>query len=204
MSALLPIFVGFLLTTVLGGLLGTYLQQRSWSHQFQAQNDARDLERATEVFEEVSRLLDRRLYRMRRLYWALSAETESSTRGQAEVRMADYVSVVYEWNDGINRILALLERYFGSGVRDRFDNDIGRQVRHLGEALQVLWNSLGDGRKGSSWRDPSEGVSVDDLNPRFDRLANSIYDYNVELIRAIQERAVGSRRSSPSRSDTGL
>ena len=29
-----PILLGFLLTTVLGGFLGVYLQQRSWAHRF--------------------------------------------------------------------------------------------------------------------------------------------------------------------------
>jgi hypothetical protein len=37
MDAIWPLVVGFLLTTVLGGLLGTYLQRRSWEHQNEAQ-----------------------------------------------------------------------------------------------------------------------------------------------------------------------
>ncbi len=33
METLVPLVVGFVLTTVLGGLLGTYLQWRTWDHQ---------------------------------------------------------------------------------------------------------------------------------------------------------------------------
>jgi hypothetical protein len=195
MDALVPVFVGFLLTTVLGGLLGTFLQRQSWSHQFRAQSEAQDLERATQVFEEVSRLLDRRLYRMRRLYWAMGAEPSSPTRAQASDRMEEYVTVVYEWNDGINRILALLERYFGPPARDRFDNDIGGQVRRLGESLEAIWRSLGIGRPGPVEQNTPDLKSVN-LNPAFNRLADAIYEYNVELIRAIQDREVGRRRVS--------
>jgi hypothetical protein len=36
-DSIVPLIVGFLLTTVLSGLLSTYLQQRSWKHE----NDAR-------------------------------------------------------------------------------------------------------------------------------------------------------------------
>jgi len=34
---LVPLVVGFLLTSVLGGLLGYLFQQRAWSHQHQVQ-----------------------------------------------------------------------------------------------------------------------------------------------------------------------
>jgi len=191
-SDLLPVLVGFLLTTVLGGLLATYLQRQSWSHQFRTQSEAQDRDRATQVFEETSRLLDRRLYRMRRLYWGMTAESGSSARAQVDSRMEDYVAVVYEWNDGINRTLALLERYFGSGARDRFDNEIGAQMRRIGEDLETMWKVRGHQPHPA---DAHAGQSRD-LNTAFNRLADDIYHYNVQLLRAIQERAVGSRRSS--------
>jgi hypothetical protein len=60
-SALVPLVVGFLLTTVAGGLLGVYLQRRSWSHQYNVQLAAAARDRAVALFEELSRLLDRRL-----------------------------------------------------------------------------------------------------------------------------------------------
>jgi hypothetical protein len=52
--------VGFLLTTVLGGLLGTYLQERSWSHQNEARLQEAELRRAEAVCQPVSGLLDKR------------------------------------------------------------------------------------------------------------------------------------------------
>ena len=78
---LLLLVVGFVLTSVAGGARGSWFQRRARAHQHEIQ--LRDEERQREVqrrdeehqralktFEEVSQLLDRRLYRMRRLYWA--------------------------------------------------------------------------------------------------------------------------------------
>ncbi|HEV2825170.1 MAG TPA: hypothetical protein VG035_08190, partial [Actinomycetota bacterium] len=76
MKQLTPLLVGFLLTTVAGGLLGYFFQRRSWSHQYEVQFRAQERERATKAFEEISRLLDKRLYRLRQLYWGLSGPTE--------------------------------------------------------------------------------------------------------------------------------
>jgi hypothetical protein len=46
MDAIWPLVVGFLLTTVLGGLLGTYLQRRSWEHQNEVQLRQAELDKA--------------------------------------------------------------------------------------------------------------------------------------------------------------
>jgi hypothetical protein len=62
--------IGFLLTSVAGGVLGLLFQERSWSHQHRAQQLDQQREQAIKVFEEVSSLLDRRLYRMRLVFWA--------------------------------------------------------------------------------------------------------------------------------------
>jgi hypothetical protein len=132
MNELGPIVAGFLLTTVPGGLLATNLKNRSWSHQYAAQSAAKEAEKAVEIFGEVSRLLDRRLYRMRRLYWALGEDVQRPPTRQTQKRMDDYVAVLYEWNDSINRNLALIHRYFGSHSREVFDFQIGAQMRELG------------------------------------------------------------------------
>jgi hypothetical protein len=65
---LVAIAFGFILTTVLGGLLGFFFQRRSWIHQHNVQLAEQERERAVSVFEEVSRLLGKRLYRMRLLH----------------------------------------------------------------------------------------------------------------------------------------
>jgi len=46
METLVPLVVGFVLTTVLGGVLGSYLQRRSWDHQNEARLREEELRRA--------------------------------------------------------------------------------------------------------------------------------------------------------------
>ena len=48
MDELVRIIVGFVLTTLLGGLLGTYLQRRTWDHQNEARLREEGLRRAGE------------------------------------------------------------------------------------------------------------------------------------------------------------
>lgn len=112
MRELILVVAGFLLTTVLGGLLGFFFQRRTWAHQHRVQTQDRERERAVLVFEEISKLLDRRLYRLRRLYWSLVADEDVHSE-RSDNRMDDYQDVLYEWNDSINRNLALIQQYFG-------------------------------------------------------------------------------------------
>jgi len=183
---LAPILLGFLLTTVLGGFLGVYLQQRSWAHRFKVERATEERDRAVQVFEEISRLLDRRLYRMRRLAWTLEREHSRPLSERGQKTLSDYDAVLFDWNDTINRNLALLERYFGNERRDDLDNEIGALMGSVGAALESgvrLENS----------------VEVDLAGVQFDldRLADLIYAYNVELIRSIQEGRLGPSQTTP-------
>ena len=126
---LLLLVAGFVLTSVVGGALGSWFQRRAWAHQHETQRrdeehqrevQRRDEEhqRALTTFEEVSRLLDRRLYRMRRLYWAArDTAVGAGDQERLAAARADYRVVLAEWNDNLNRNLALVETYFGTPVR---------------------------------------------------------------------------------------
>ena len=174
-SALVPLVVGFLLTTVAGGLLGVYLQRRSWSHQYNVQLAAAARDRAVALFEELSRLLDRRLYRMRRLYWTLRRERERPLSERGAKSLEAYDAVLFEWNDNINRNLALLERSFGSRMRKQLDDEIGATMRSVGVALE---NEL---------KNPNASeTDLNEIGSRLARLANLIYAYNVEMLALIQ------------------
>jgi len=133
---LLLLVVGFVLTSVAGGALGYWFQRRAWAHQHEiqlrdeehqheVQRREEEHQRALETFEEVSQLLDRRLYRMRRLYWA--ARDMAAGRGGQErlaTARADYRAVLAEWNDNLNRNLALIETYFGAPTRNVMSGQI--------------------------------------------------------------------------------
>jgi len=135
METLAPVVVGFLLTTVLGGTLGYVFQRRGWTHQHTTQLRQQEREWVVTIFEEVSRLMDCRLYRLKLLYWSLPAGRADGTRSPlAEPRMDEYRQVLYEWNDSINRNLALVQQYFGEAMRRRLNNVIGSAFVSLGRS----------------------------------------------------------------------
>ena len=94
--------------------------------------------------------------------------------------------MLFDWNDSINRNLALLERYFGTERRDDLDYEIGALMRSVGAALEK--------------RVRLEDAQVEDLGglqSDLDRLADLIYAFNVELIRSIQEGRLGPSETTP-------
>jgi hypothetical protein len=88
---------------------------------------------------------------------------------------------VREWNDSINRNLALIQQYFGMSMRDRFDYEIGHRLVRVG-------NQLEDGRTN---RLPLSQVGLRDLGHGLDEVALLIYQFNLEMIRALQAGKVG-------------
>lgn len=134
---LIPLIVGFLLTTVLGGVLGTFLQQRAWKHQNEARLSEEEFRRADAIAEAISQLLDKRLYRMLRLFYAL--RRLSRDEGSLEIveqRLGDYNAVLYEWNDRINLNLALIGTYFGESARAWLDDNIYETFQRVGSAIE--------------------------------------------------------------------
>ncbi len=100
MDELIPLIVGFLLTTVLGGVLGMFLQQRAWKHQNEARLSEEEFRRADAIAEAISQLLDKRLYRMLRLFYALRRlGRDEGSPEIVEQRLGDYNAVLYEWNE---------------------------------------------------------------------------------------------------------
>src|SRR4051812_45083152 len=64
---LVLLVVGFTLTSIVGGFLGYQLQRRAWREQERARQLQSELDAAKTFFEELSRVFDRRLHRMREL-----------------------------------------------------------------------------------------------------------------------------------------
>jgi hypothetical protein len=178
---LFPLIAGFFLTTVLGGGLGYFFQRRTWEHQHRVVLEEQERERAVRVFEEVSRLLDKRLYRMRLVYWHLARERERGELSTLDGPWEEYRNVVRDWNDSVNRNLALLQQYFGTGMRDEFDNEIGDRLVRIGRQLE-------DDHTNHA---PLSRDGFRDFELGLDEVASLIYEFNIDMIRAIQAGTVG-------------
>jgi peptidoglycan hydrolase-like protein with peptidoglycan-binding domain len=194
---LLPLVVGFLLTSVLGGLLGYLFQRRTWEHQHDMQQRDQERQQALKTFEEVSRLLDRRLYRMRRLYWAArSRALGTSDRAELASALAGYREVLVEWNDNLNRTLALVHTYFGSQVREQLEDDIYEGFATLGRGLDEIVRMV------SAAED--KRIEVPNFGYLVNRLSRRVYQLNVDMLELLEDDRIGrlappgSRAEAPS------
>jgi hypothetical protein len=142
-TEIVVLIVGFVLTTVLGGLLGTYFQRRTWDHQHDAELREQELERASQTCYSLSVLLDRRLYRMVRLHQAIARCQEGGfTRDDVETRLRAYDEVLIEWNDALNGNLALIGTYFGEPARRFLDHDVYESFAASGKCLENAYRAL--------------------------------------------------------------
>jgi hypothetical protein len=188
----LGILLGFALTTVAGGWWASYLQQRAWSRQNEVRLIEAAIERAQAACQEITSLLDRRLFRMQRLMWA-------ATRGRAddvdmeelERRRQDYVTILFEWNDHLNANLSVVGTYFGESARaalDQLYEDFAR-VGAQAEAMVRAARSGEDTRqRGDDLASEFEGWSPHSLN-------DHVYQFGVRLMSQLREGQVG--RAAP-------
>jgi hypothetical protein len=181
-NALVLLVLGFTLTTLVGGFLGNYFQERAWQNRDRVRRLESERAAATSVFEELSRLMDRRLYRMRRILWGIQ-----SGRGADEMsqRWEDYREVLFQWNDNLNRNLALVQRYFGAEYREHLEWTISEGFRTLGNELE------------RSSREAQDRDRLDSLAALADKVNNDIYTLDVHMIREIQQGNIGSFRALP-------
>lgn len=136
----------------------------------QAKLTESEVARSFEVFDHISRLLDRRLYRTMRRVWGHKNKVSGE---EMEKRNNAYREVLYEWNENLNRNLSLTQRYFGEGMRKVFENYINRDFVCLQELL--------DKDK------PDLAVTEKKLY----ETNKYVYAFNVEMLARIQERRVG-------------
>lgn len=133
----MSIIVGFLLTTVIGGWWASRLQQRSWERQDDRRRMEEEARLAGAACDDLMRLLDKRLYRMRRLFWAVASVRDG--RGDMDAldsRLEEYNGVLYEWNDRLNANLALVATHFG-GSASEYLFALYEDFRRVGRSLEA-------------------------------------------------------------------
>jgi hypothetical protein len=172
----LLLLLGFFLTSVVGGALGYYFQNRTWNHQFFVNRGVAEWDAATRLFQEVSQLCDRRLYRMRRVVWGLN----DRPRDALDDRLAEYKDALFAYNDKINYNLAMVESYFGVGLRNDLEADVFANFARLGRDLDRALLS-------------AEAANVEPLEENLEKLSDRLYSVNVRMIRALQDGRIGSR-----------
>lgn len=189
-TELVLLVVGFLLTTVLGGILATWLQQRSWQHQHQARLAEEAHRRADAVCHSLSELLDKRLYRMLRLFYELRAlAAGAGSVDVVEARLKDYDDVLYEWNDHLTLNLALVGTYFGETGRDWLNYRIYATFQQVGRQLEDLYRVTVRGANGTA--------TLADVERQLLELNDQIYRLGVFMMTQLRGGLIGGEAPQP-------
>ena len=179
-NQIIVVAVTFLFTSVLGGLLASFFQNRTWKHQNRVRLAEQERILATKVFESISSLMDKRLYRMRQLNWKIRNDTVSAEA--LEEAMNSYRDVLYEWNDNLNRNLALVQCYFGKDARKFLEGTLYEKFREIGSFLE----------QGYLDKISTGDIAVFKKNKsNISELRDDVYKLNVKMIELIQKSEVG-------------
>lgn len=165
------------LGTLCGTVLGTYLQYLSWTSQHE--ENLRQAERvsAERIAGELSRMMDNRLYRMRRVLWA---SRRSVPAADVRERWKAYEQCLDTWNSGLNGTLVSIDRYFGTPVREEFEREVHAGLRWIGGRMEGL--------RGARVTRPA---AADSLLAELDRLNAAAYALNGRLLDAVCAGEVG-------------
>lgn len=187
MDNIAGIVIGFVLTTVIGGLWATYLQQRSWTAQNEARLQEAEAARAGATCQTIMSLLDRRMYRMQRLLWAARSAT-SGDDVDLERRRRDYTKVLFDWNDRLNTNLSLVGTDFGEDARALLE-ELYEDFARVGGEIEAVLRSV---RAGGS---PEGHPHLDEqfLGRGAESLNDRVYEFGVTLMSQLREGTVGRR-----------
>jgi hypothetical protein len=177
---------GFVFTTLVGGLLTFWFQHFQDNQKIAADKRAEEVkiteqrqEQATALFNELSPLIDTRLYDWRRLAWGIEDRiSEDSLKG----RYAEYQEVFYKWNHNLNRNRALVCRFFGPELGEQFEGIIMPKFSDLHDTIIVLYRMP---------RSSRPIIPPDDLNSLADSLNDVIYKFNNSMAELIRSGKVG-------------
>src|SRR3954451_10252845 len=165
--------LSFVLLTVVGGVLGAALQHRSWKYKWSLESKEKRLSISRDVFQEVSRLMDKRLFRSRQLHlWLKRGESE-----KIEKALTDCRSCLFEWNDSINRNLAMLEFYFSRDIRNFLDFRVCKMFVDVGARIDDERQSHKEGNK----------IDYTQVDDDLAKLQLAVCDFNIQMLREIEK-----------------
>lgn len=166
-------FVLALAPALLTGILTHYCTAQRLRTEFLCETVKRDTDEMQKARDEISRVLDTRLWRTRRL---VQFSERGGTRKEYLGYLADYRKAVDDWNTNLNRNLTLVEQYFGADARDELENRIGK-------AFQTLNAAMATERK----------TPLPELNRQIDAINDEVANFSRLLLATIQERRASAK-----------
>ncbi|MCP5047140.1 MAG: hypothetical protein GY940_08205 [bacterium] len=174
MGLFAPLFIA-----AAGAAITHVFQQNSWKHNTENQKRDYEVKCATDLFQTLSKEMDKRLYAMRLVFWGIQSEKVSDQ--EVAERWTAYRKILVEWNNSLNIKLSMLERYFGHKMMEVFEFNIQAHFRELHSGLKDYYEKEVEGEEfEKKWEQTA------------DKLSELTRKTNIQMIRLIQKGEVGS------------
>lgn len=139
-NPLVVAMIVFFLSSIIGTKVSQKVQDRSWENKDRERKKEKQLDEAIKLFEELSSLMDKRLYLERRV---LSAYNDNKRgwvpKEKIDTAFSDYNKFLYEWNFSLNKNICKLEQYFGVEIKNLFHCRIMLDFNWIGILLRRLY-----------------------------------------------------------------
>lgn len=161
--------VAIVVTATIGGALTFWFQERSWKNQKKIALREEFRRDAMAFFEHLSSLLDKRLYRSRKLCWAI----KSGNSTEIENRFRDFNEFLYCWNDELNSNIAKIEVYFGRDLSRTFEKKVSSDLVWISTLLRRHVKNL-------------EGqVPINEVEEKINRVNSEAYSLDRKMLNHI-------------------
>jgi len=165
-ATVLSVLLTFALITVAGGAFAHNLQHRTWIRQQRFSSQEKRIAELKAIFAELDLTLSRRLYRTRRLLYALRRYSEARLASALE----QYDIALGEWNEKRNSYQVRLVRVVNVSLAQDFEHDLSRRFIRIGAHLEKVARSAIATKAA-----PTEAQLLTDLEIALDELSRSVY-----------------------------
>jgi len=152
--------IGFMLTTVFGGILGFLLNRKLWKTQTEHTIYRASFDEGTKFLDELSALVGRRFFLLQRFLWAIQEQDTD----KVENREKEYFECVKEWNSTYwrsrNKIRLLVSDIQASKFLDYEDDTAGENPKSLHYTFVIVHRTVMAFKSGAAKSKDAEPAVV--------------------------------------------
>ena len=175
LKPLILLLLGFLLTGIIGQILIGRIQRKNWEHQFKMERLNHQIKEARATYEHISHLLDKRIYRSRKLSSSFRDRDNRKINDKCANRFKDFDDILYIWNDSLNSNITKIDIYFGEKKRKFFQDEICKDLIWVGILLRRYYFNMEDKR------------SLEEIDKTINTTNEHIYQMNKDMLLEIKK-----------------
>ncbi|MFG1486146.1 hypothetical protein ABMA77_08750 [Halobacteriovorax sp. RZ-1] len=176
-------FLGFVLTKIFGSQIVHQYQLRAHKLKISDKRLDDQMQMATEVFEEISSLMDRRLYLERKLLYSHKDVKLRGLPDKTQDRFDEYNKFLYEWNSRMNINICKVEQFYGAKLKTLLQDRIMKDFNWIGILLRRLHLQV------------DNIPSFEAINKSIDVTNERVYKIDQQMLKCLKSQNVGSFRN---------